>query len=88
MRREFLEEIGQPLGEVRLLAVVENLFRVGGIDGHEVVFLFHATLEDPKAYDIADQGIRDHPTADVRVTWQRPGESGRRLVPEAITDFL
>ncbi|MGE3834231.1 MAG: NUDIX domain-containing protein, partial [Acidimicrobiia bacterium] len=47
VRREFLEEIGQPLGEVRLLAVVENLFRVGGIDGHEVVFLFHATLEDP-----------------------------------------
>lgn len=88
VRREFLEELGQELGAVRLLGVIENLYADGTTTVHEIVFLFEAAFVDPAAYEIADQGIRDHPTGEVRVTWKRPGESGVRLVPEAIARYI
>lgn len=40
VRREFLEELGVTLTEVRLLAVTENLFALAGKAGHEVVHVF------------------------------------------------
>ncbi len=38
-RRELREEIGQELQNMRLLDVMENLFRLNGVQGHEIVFV-------------------------------------------------
>ena len=55
VRREFLEEIGQELTDVRLLGVLENIFGwQGGIE-HEVVFIFTAAFGSAAAYEIEEQ---------------------------------
>ena len=46
VRREFGEEIGQELTDVRLLGVLENIFTLDGIDRHEIVFVFDAQFAD------------------------------------------
>ncbi|MCS6928847.1 MAG: NUDIX domain-containing protein [Saprospiraceae bacterium] len=43
VRREMWEELNSPIDDVRLVEVFENLFRYGGEQRHEIVFLFQAT---------------------------------------------
>ena len=52
VQREFLEEIGQALIDVRLAGVVENIFEWGGATQHEIVFLFTAAFADETAYEL------------------------------------
>jgi ADP-ribose pyrophosphatase YjhB (NUDIX family) len=44
--REINEELGTRLEEVVLLGVLENVFRYAGEPGHEVVFVYGATIRD------------------------------------------
>lgn len=44
--REWLEELGAELADLRLLGVTENLFTNEGQPGHEVVFVFAGRLRD------------------------------------------
>lgn len=46
LRREFREEMGQELAELRLLGVLENLFTFAGEPGHEIVLVFGARFAD------------------------------------------
>jgi len=46
IHREFLEEIGQELTDVRLLGVLENIFPWRDGTEHEVVFIFAAAFAD------------------------------------------
>lgn len=48
--REWDEEYGLALEEVRLLGVVENVFTYEGRPGHEVVFVFDARIADAEVY--------------------------------------
>jgi ADP-ribose pyrophosphatase YjhB (NUDIX family) len=48
--REWAEEYGLTLQDVRLLGVVENLFTYEGQPGHEVVFAFEAGVAEPHVY--------------------------------------
>jgi GrpB-like predicted nucleotidyltransferase (UPF0157 family) len=52
LRREFGEELGWDLGEVRLLDVVENVFTFDGRPGHEIVHVFAVTADDVTAADV------------------------------------
>ena len=61
IHREFLEEIGQELTDVRLLGVLENIFGWRGGTEHEVVFIFAAAFADAAAYEIEEQPILDNP---------------------------
>src|SRR5947207_43811 len=61
VRREFGEEIGQELADVRLLGVLENIFGWRGGTEHEVVFIFTATFAAASAYEIQAQRILDNP---------------------------
>lgn len=47
VRREWKEELGADLADLRLLGVIENLFAYDGRPGHEVVFVFTGTLARP-----------------------------------------
>jgi 8-oxo-dGTP pyrophosphatase MutT (NUDIX family) len=47
--REWREELGLTLADVRLLGVLENLFTYEGRPGHEVVFVHRARIVEPHA---------------------------------------
>jgi len=51
LRREFREEIGAELKDVRYMFTLENLFTHQGEAGHEIVTVFEAALADPALYD-------------------------------------
>ena len=86
IRREFGEEIGQRLTDVRLLGVLENIFPWRGGTEHEVVFIFSAAFADPAAYDIEEQVIADK-TQD-RVIWRAPGTVSPPLYPAGLTELI
>lgn len=48
--REWSEEYGLTLQDVRLLGVLENVFTYEGRPGHEVVFAFQARIVEPEVY--------------------------------------
>lgn len=72
IHREFGEELGQVVTDVRRLGVLENIFPWEGGTEHEVVFIFTAAFADPAAYEIEEQPILDNP--ERRVLW-RPADA-------------
>lgn len=51
LRREFREELGAELTDVRYLVTLESIFTCDGQRGHEIVLLYEATLSDPSLYE-------------------------------------
>jgi 8-oxo-dGTP pyrophosphatase MutT (NUDIX family) len=51
VRREFREELGADLLEVRYLGMLENIFTYEGLPGHEIVLVYDGLLCDPALYD-------------------------------------
>jgi len=88
IHREFGEEIGQQLTDVRLLGVIENIFQWQGVDQHEVVFVFRAAFADPAGYDIEQQPIRDKPHLGDRVMWRPAGTSDPPLYPAGVVELI
>ncbi|HEU4882448.1 MAG TPA: NUDIX domain-containing protein [Longimicrobium sp.] len=59
--REWSEEYGLTLEEVRLLGVLENFFTYEGSPGHEIVFAFEARVVEPEVYRQEElEGIDPH----------------------------
>lgn len=83
LRREFREEIGQELTDVRLASVLENIFQWDGTSQHEIVFVFAAALADDAAYEISEQTIRDA-RGRSRVTWRAPEAASPPLYPVGV----
>lgn len=81
IRREMVEELGHEVRDVDLVDVVENLFVLDGVPGHEVVFVFTATFGDPAAYDLVEQPLLDEPGVVAR--WRRDGDE-TPLYPEGV----
>jgi NADH pyrophosphatase NudC (nudix superfamily) len=68
LRREFIEELGAELTNIRLLGVLENIFEFLGQPGHEIIFMFEAELVDRSWYEREDLGtILD---GDSAVSWR------------------
>ena len=86
VRREFGEEIGQELTDVRLLGVLENIFGWRGGTEHEVVFIFAAALASAAAYEIEEQRIRDN--SDRRVLWRPAGAVSPPLYPAGLPELI
>ena len=86
VRREFREEIGQELTDVRLLGVLENIFGWRGGTEHEVVFIFTAAFAAASAYEIEEQPIRDN--TDRRVLWRPPNAVSPPLYPAGLTGLI
>lgn len=85
-RREFAEEIGQALVDVRQVGVLENIFQWGGTTAHEIVLVLTASFADPAAYEIDVQTVRDDP-GEPRVIWRAPGTDSPPLYPDGIADL-
>jgi ADP-ribose pyrophosphatase YjhB (NUDIX family) len=86
IHREFLEEIGQRLTDVRLLGVLENIFPWHGGTEHEVVFIFSAAFADAAAYEVQEQLIRDNPGS--RVVWRPAGADSPPLYPAGVPELI
>ena len=85
VHREFREEIGQALTEMRLAGVLENIFQWDGATQHEIVFVFTGAFADEAAYEIPEQAIADdHGRA--RVIWRMPGAARPPLYPVGVAD--
>jgi ADP-ribose pyrophosphatase YjhB (NUDIX family) len=86
IHREFLEETGQVVTDVRLLGVLENIFGWRGGTEHEVVFVFTAAFADEAAYEIEEQPILDN--AGRRVLWRPADAVSPPLYPAGLTELI
>ena len=83
--REFDEEFGIGLTDLRRLCVVENIYEHEGSRGHEIVFVYGAAFEDRALYAEDRFRIRDH--AYLHVEWvdrSRFFDGGEALFPTDI----
>jgi ADP-ribose pyrophosphatase YjhB (NUDIX family) len=88
IHREFLEEIGQVVTDVRRLGVLENIFPWRDGTEHEVVFIFAAAFADETAYEIEEQLIRDDTEPKDRVIWRPADAVSPPLYPAGLTDLI
>jgi ADP-ribose pyrophosphatase YjhB (NUDIX family) len=88
IHREFLEEIGQELTDVRRLGVLENIFPWQDGTEHEVVFIFAAAFADEAAYEIEEQLIRDDTEPKDRVIWRPADAVSPPLYPAGLTELI
>nr|ANA08068.1 Zn-finger containing NTP pyrophosphohydrolase [uncultured bacterium 5G4] len=67
-RREIREELSVEVTDLRLLAVLENIFTFLGQPGHEIIWLYEARFADPSFYQ-RDILHADESGADFEVHW-------------------
>ena len=89
-RREILEEIGHPLGDLRSLGVVDNRYTYGGKPGHEVAHLFEGRFADSVLESIPEFPVAKKSLPRI-ARWFRLDELGPGrvpLVPEGLLEKL
>ncbi|MFT3887565.1 MAG: NUDIX domain-containing protein [Arachnia sp.] len=85
VRREFVEELGVTLGDVRLLGVVENIFEYEGRPGHEIAHVFAVESEEIDAIPLdAALHVLDEGSP---IGWA-PISDGVPLYPEGVPELL
>lgn len=80
--RELDEEYGLRIVVGDRLGLVENLFTVGGVAGHEIVVVHEAWLADADAYHLDRIPCRDAP--DIVGTWRPRAGSPYPLYPDGL----
>jgi len=80
-RREWMEELGVELAEMRLLGVLENLFTYDGRPGHEIVFVFTAQIRDALPHATAPLEVVDSDGQHHAVAWVPLAELEGGTVP-------
>jgi ADP-ribose pyrophosphatase YjhB (NUDIX family) len=66
--REVQEELGARIEGLTYLAAIENIFRINGEVGHEIVFLYSGTLDPSPA--LADATLTEADGSVVPVVWR------------------
>jgi 8-oxo-dGTP pyrophosphatase MutT (NUDIX family) len=91
IRREIQEELGEKLGDVRQLGVLEGFITWKGEDLHEIVFVFEGTIVDaaflsrPKPPGVEESGR----VLDLHwVVPEQLAERGERFYPEGLPALL
>lgn len=90
LRREFMEELEAELSNIRLQRVIENIFTLEGLAGHEIIFLFEAELKDTSLYDADKLRAHEHGDGDFDALWKPVADFEARdiLYPPGIEEFL
>ncbi len=80
LAREFREELGAELVDVRYITTMENLFTYNGQVGHEIVLLYEASFADRSLYgrECLDGQDKGRP---IRVLWKSLDELANSPVP-------
>lgn len=66
LRREFREEVGSELTNLKFLKVSENIFTYNGESRHEIDFIYSGDLANKELYDKETMNIIDDPRVEVR----------------------
>jgi ADP-ribose pyrophosphatase YjhB (NUDIX family) len=86
LHREFGEEIGQQITDLRLAGVLQNIFSWGGATEHEIVFVFTAGFADPAAYEVHEQPILDA-RIPAKVIWRSQAADRPPFYPEGVAEL-
>ena len=89
LRREFREELGADLRDIRLLGFLENIFTYEGEPGHELALVYEASFVDSSLYSHDTFVVAESPEAPG--VWRRPeslAAAGVPLYPEGLDDLL
>lgn len=91
LAREFREELGAELVDLRPFGVLENIFRYEGEDRHEVLFLYSCGFKDEafladKAYEYRESGGAAHKASWMSFEDWSTGQ--RHIVPDGLVDML
>lgn len=88
--REFREETGWELADIRLLTVTEWLFEFHGEPKHRIVFVYEGRLVDPASYEAEPFEIAEPDCEPVIGRWRELTDFGdeRRLMPEGLLELL
>jgi ADP-ribose pyrophosphatase YjhB (NUDIX family) len=86
--REVDEELKAAIYDLRFLAAVENIFRIDGTLGHEIVFLYSGRL-DPQP-SATDATLTEADGNVVPVVWRSPADADEELplYPAAAIPFV
>ncbi len=90
LRREFREELGAELVDVRYLTTLENIFTCDGARGHEIVLLYEATLADRSFYEQETLQVHEE-TETLPACWmplREFREGGPPLYPDGLPEYL
>jgi len=90
LRREFREELGVELAEIRYLSTLENIFVCDGQPGHEIVLLYEATLADATFYERETFAVHEEGKT-LTAYWiplPRFRAEGLRLYPDGLPELL
>jgi ADP-ribose pyrophosphatase YjhB (NUDIX family) len=88
VRRELREELGVTLESVRLLGVLENLFTHADEPGHEIVFVFSASVPGHLLRADLPLVVLDEGSPVEWVPWEAFDSGARRLYPTGLADLL
>jgi len=92
LAREIREELGQEIENVRLFAVLENVFTYEGRPSHEIVFVFDADFVDEAIYQKEILAFYEEAmSASFTARWmtlEQIEAENVRLVPEALRELL
>ncbi len=88
--REFHEEIGADLINLRYVGVTENIFTYEGHPGHEIVLVYEGDLAAPALYEMQEMtGVEDG-GGPLKVMWKPLsdfGPEGEPLYPDGLTQL-
>jgi 8-oxo-dGTP pyrophosphatase MutT (NUDIX family) len=91
LAREFREELGAELCDIRYAATVENIFTYKGRPGHEIIRLYQARFVDPEWYAFKAFTGHEDSGKPFSAGWYPLSEIYRgryRLVPESLLPLL
>jgi 8-oxo-dGTP pyrophosphatase MutT (NUDIX family) len=88
--REMQEEVGLEVTDLRLLGVLESIFRCNGHPGHEIVFVYEGRFVDASAYELDELRGEEANGDPIRATWRPLSffNHHERLVPEGLGQLL
>lgn len=89
--REFQEEIGADLVNLRLLGTLENRFELEGHPGHEIVLVYEAELAEPALYETEETTGYEDSGKSFKVLWKQLSDFGPGadpLYPDGLAELL
>lgn len=90
LKREFLEEINQPIEQLEYLETLENHYQLEDVQGHELVRVYRVSLVNSEAYN-QDYVITEPGQLPLQTRWldlTQLAQTPEQLVPKGLWQLL
>ena len=90
VKREFMEELGVTLINLKYIGITENIFTMNGEDYHEIDFIYEGDINEKEIYDKKEIEFIEggKPALAMWVDYEECRSGKLRLVPEEIFKFI